>query len=183
MRDWTRYEEAKRLRDSGRTMREIGQALGVSPGRASQMLEDLRRHQEQLALEVKNQATPAWGEDLNPSTRSRLEAAALELVGHGWSVKPPGAWSSGEAAVTKDGATGSTQPDRPDQPWWDLSVRASNVLLFLLQCVGHDGITPEAVQKAIDSGASLQDLPNCGPLTQREIGNWLAKYAPAGPER
>ena len=30
MRDWTRYEEAKSLRESGLTLKQVGEALGVS---------------------------------------------------------------------------------------------------------------------------------------------------------
>lgn len=96
MRDWTRYEEAKSLRESGLTLKQVGEALGVSAGRAKQMLEDLRRHAGQVAREKEDTRLVKWGQNLNPSTRARLESAARELIEYGWKVVPPGAWSSGE---------------------------------------------------------------------------------------
>jgi hypothetical protein len=45
-RDWARYEEANRLRRSGMTLQQVGEALGVSAGRVRQMLKALERRQE-----------------------------------------------------------------------------------------------------------------------------------------
>lgn len=92
MRNWERHEEAKRLRDSGLTYKEIGAALGVSTVRAKQMLDELLRHHAQLAREAENPGLKKWGSHLNPSTRSKMESWARELQSHGWKVEPPGEW-------------------------------------------------------------------------------------------
>lgn len=49
MRNWKRYKEAKRLRDSGLTLKAIGEAMNVSATRVQRMLMDLERRERRNA--------------------------------------------------------------------------------------------------------------------------------------
>ena len=78
MRDWTRYEEAKRLRDSGLTLNEAGEALGVSRSRVYEMLGMLKRRDIHRAWALDNKIAPPWWEGLGNKTRFALERAGFE---------------------------------------------------------------------------------------------------------
>lgn len=50
MKDWKRYEEAQRLRDSGLTIKAVGEALGVGPTATRRMLVAI--HRREITREV-----------------------------------------------------------------------------------------------------------------------------------
>lgn len=90
MKDLERHEKAKALRDGGATYKQVGEALGVSPGRARQMIDDLDRKTRREQQEVE---AGVWGRGLDKATRAKVERLARELLKYGWKVEPPGAWA------------------------------------------------------------------------------------------
>ncbi|CAB4159773.1 hypothetical protein UFOVP726_9 [uncultured Caudovirales phage] len=105
-RDWSRYEEAKRLRDSGLTLKQTGEAIGVSGNRVRQMLKALERREEYDA----HRAAEWWlGMDRNrvawpleqagfASRDDCLTLAANDLELRGGYVYLPG-WEKNQARV------------------------------------------------------------------------------------
>lgn len=73
MRDWKRYEEAKRLRDTGLTLKATGAALGVSVTRVSTMLAQLELRERHRAWKAENPRPPDWWEGLKSGTQCTLE--------------------------------------------------------------------------------------------------------------
>ena len=73
MRDLKRYEEAKRLRDTGLTLKATGVAMGVSAARVGDMLSFLRRIERRAAQLAENPIAPPWWEGLKPRTKYELE--------------------------------------------------------------------------------------------------------------
>lgn len=73
MRDWTRYEEAKRLRDSGMTFKAVGEALGVSAARARDLVRGQENRAAYLAYREANPKAPDWFAGLSANTARRLK--------------------------------------------------------------------------------------------------------------
>lgn len=73
MRDWSRYEEAKRLRDSGLSLDAIGAELGVGASRVREMLKFLARKEREEAWRAENPVSPRWHDGLKLSIRLELE--------------------------------------------------------------------------------------------------------------
>jgi transcriptional regulator with XRE-family HTH domain len=73
MRDWERYEEAKRLRDSGLTLKEVGARLGLSGSRIRQMLQTLERRERQIAREKEDPSLVPWWRGLKVDTAMILQ--------------------------------------------------------------------------------------------------------------
>lgn len=78
MRNWQRYEEAKRLRDTGLTLKATGALLGVSGPRVRDMLATLERRERGRAFEAENPRTPPWHEGLKHRTVYELERAGFD---------------------------------------------------------------------------------------------------------
>lgn len=73
MRDWTRYEKAKQLRDAGMTLKSVGAELGVSAGRAGQMVAEQEHRERMIAVEAENPSLVPWHRGLKDRTRYELE--------------------------------------------------------------------------------------------------------------
>lgn len=78
MRDWKRYEEAKRLRDTGLTLKATGAVLGVSGGRVREMLTALERRERSRAWEADNPRPKPWWHGLAHRTKYELERAGFD---------------------------------------------------------------------------------------------------------
>ena len=78
MRDWKRYEEAKRLRDTGLTLKATGAVLGVSGGRVREMLAVLERRERSRAWEADNPRPKPWWHGLAHRTKYELERAGFD---------------------------------------------------------------------------------------------------------
>jgi hypothetical protein len=72
-KDWTRYEEAKRLRDSGMTFKAIGISLGVGMQRAREIVEKQERRERALAAERDNPSPIPWHRGLAYGMKYKLE--------------------------------------------------------------------------------------------------------------
>lgn len=73
MRDWTRYENAKKLRDAGMTFKAVGVELCVSVERARQMVAAQERRERRIAVEAENPSLVPWHRGLKYGTRYELE--------------------------------------------------------------------------------------------------------------
>ena len=71
--DRKRYEEAKRLRESGLTFKAIGISLGVSGSRARQMYKSQLTYEHRCAMEAENPRPKAWHHGLSYSTVDELK--------------------------------------------------------------------------------------------------------------
>lgn len=60
MRDWTRYEKAKQLRDAGMTFKAVGAELGVGAQRAREMVFAQERRARRLEAEKENPSIIPW---------------------------------------------------------------------------------------------------------------------------
>ena len=78
MRDWKRYEEAKRLRDTGLTLKATGAALGISAARVRDMLAALERRERQLAREAENPSLVPWWRGLKYGTLYELQTRGFD---------------------------------------------------------------------------------------------------------
>jgi hypothetical protein len=70
-KDWKRHEEAKRLRDSGMTLKAVGAVLGVGAERVRNMLGDIERRDRVLA-------TNPWWAGLEPRTVNALLSRGID---------------------------------------------------------------------------------------------------------
>lgn len=77
MRDWKRYEEAKRLRDSGLTFKAVGEALGVGADRARDLVKAQERREAYLAYRAEHPRKPEWFDGLTAKTAERLKRCDL----------------------------------------------------------------------------------------------------------
>ena len=109
MRDWKRYEEAKRLRDTGLTFKAVGAALGVSAERAREMVALQVRRERQLAWAAENPRTPPWWEGLKHRTKYELERAGFE------SRESCAAFAADELTIWRGAAVFK---DNDDVNWW-----------------------------------------------------------------
>lgn len=73
MRDWTRHEKAKKLRDSGMTFKAVGEALGVGAARASDMVRMQERREAYQAYRAEHPEPTKWFDGLTTGTAYRLE--------------------------------------------------------------------------------------------------------------
>lgn len=73
MRDWTRYEKAKQLRDAGMTFKAVGAELGVGAQRAREMVFAQERRARRLEAEKENPSIIPWHRGLKYGTRYELE--------------------------------------------------------------------------------------------------------------
>lgn len=94
MRNWPRYELAKKLRDDGLTYKKIGEQLGVSAGRASQMVGTQKSRMEYPVRELWHTglySEPRWAL-LGLGFNSKADCAYLcsdNLTIQGWHVILP----------------------------------------------------------------------------------------------
>ena len=72
MKDWSRYEEAKRLRDSGMTYKDVGERMGVSSTRAREMVISMERKLRWIRFRAENPKPKKWYEGLSFATSNRL---------------------------------------------------------------------------------------------------------------
>jgi len=70
--NWARYEEAKRLHDSGMTYVAAGKVMGVSGSRMAQMVQRLIRNQARLEYLKKNPRLPRWDDNLDTESKTLL---------------------------------------------------------------------------------------------------------------
>lgn len=75
MRNWARYEEAKRLRDTGMTLMEVGASMGISATRVRDMLASLQRKKESDAAMADK--SPKWWDGLDYQTTRRLNESGM----------------------------------------------------------------------------------------------------------
>ena len=71
MKNWKRHEEARRLRDSGMTLKAVGEEIGLSDSRVWTML---------VQLEIRDrlgEPPPKWHEGLKQRTINHLERAGI----------------------------------------------------------------------------------------------------------
>lgn len=78
MRDWGRHEEAKRLKKTGLTLKEVGEALCVSRGRVHAMLKELENRDRRIAREAEYPSLAPWHRGLKYSTWSELESKGFK---------------------------------------------------------------------------------------------------------
>lgn len=78
MKDWSRYEEARALRDSGLSLKAVGQRLGISGSRVASMLRQLARKQAQDAREAADPSLVPWDRGLSGRARFALMRAGIE---------------------------------------------------------------------------------------------------------
>jgi len=78
MRDWKRYEEAKRLRDTGLTLKATGALLGVSGNRVRDMLGTLERRDRQIAREAEDPSLVPWWRGLQLRTHYELKQRGFD---------------------------------------------------------------------------------------------------------
>lgn len=82
MINWARYEEAKRLRNSGMIYKDVGNALGVSATRARQMIEQYDKHLKRLEqiAEDKKQNPIDFYRDLGWKIGDELRKVGIKSV-------------------------------------------------------------------------------------------------------
>lgn len=103
MRDWTKAEEAKRLRERGLTFRAVGEVLGCSANHARQLVLKIERRDRELAIGRPNYlARPPWWSGLSTRTVWELENAGFfsredcmilaedEMTSYSGWMNPPG---------------------------------------------------------------------------------------------
>jgi hypothetical protein len=78
MRDWKRYEEAKRLRDTGLTLKETGAALGVCGDTVRNMLAKLKSREKVSVWAAENPSLVPWSWGLKDGTRWELEQRGFD---------------------------------------------------------------------------------------------------------
>ena len=78
MRDWKRYEEAKRLRDTGLTLKATGAAPGVCGDTVRYMLASLERREKSRVWATENPSLVPWWWGLKHGTRWELEQRGID---------------------------------------------------------------------------------------------------------
>jgi hypothetical protein len=78
MPDQNRYEEARRLRNTGLTLKAVGAALGVSGERVRSMLNSLEREERRSAKEAADPSLIPWNRGLEHATYLKLYRARFE---------------------------------------------------------------------------------------------------------
>lgn len=78
MRNWGKYEEAKRLRDTGLTIKAIGAVLGVSGGRVGEMLSTLKRREDRALWEEEDKSRIPWHRGLKINTYWTLKSRGID---------------------------------------------------------------------------------------------------------
>lgn len=76
MKNWSRREEAKRLRDTGMTYKEVGAAMGVSASYARVLVEQKRRRE--VVDQIRKRNGPPWYEGLDSKTVWELKRRGFE---------------------------------------------------------------------------------------------------------
>jgi hypothetical protein len=109
MRDWKRYEEAKRLRDTGLTLKATGAALGVSGARVRDMLATLERRERRRAWEAENPRPKPWWQGLAHRTKYELERAGFD------SRESCSEFAADELTIWRGAAVFK---DSDDADWW-----------------------------------------------------------------
>ena len=151
MRDWKRYEEAKRLRDTGLTFKAVGAALGVGVERARQMVASYARREEQLARWKEN---PPWWEGLTGQTGRKLEWAGFD------SRESCAAFAADELQMWRGAVVFK---DRDEANWWRWT-RKRFTLAMTNEIRAWLGVKPYAKpQKA----TSAQELERARKLLER----------------
>lgn len=81
MHDYTRHEQAKKLRGKGLTFKEIGEQFGVSPERIRQLIVklDQKERKDRQAKEISNAPKPWW--------HGLKKETAKSLIWHGFTSR------------------------------------------------------------------------------------------------